>query len=101
MTNGKILKEECKSCEKTKSYHINQIYANESKIISFIAIMVFVLGTGFALYMIAEMFIVLKTVTVISSVAFALLFPILIYTVLEKEDRLRVRIFNNSFVKED
>lgn len=90
----------CKQCNHIEILKINKVYTKESKIIIIVSMTIFLLGsviaTSFLLKMINEMNTVLGIIVITSG----LLIPVWIYTILNKEDRRRVKSFNQTYVKE-
>lgn len=84
----------CKNCNKTKNYEVELIYAKESKIAKMIALIIFLFGTP--IYFIY----IYKYLNVNGKMVFGLLVPLvipsIIYEIIIKSDRQRVKNFNNS-----
>jgi hypothetical protein len=100
MENGKIRKTDCESCKQTSTLNVNKFYAKESKLISILAGIIFLVGTFIGLYFLIQMISEMKTVIGIFAVASGLLIPVRIYSILKKEDRNSVKFFNQTYVTE-
>ncbi|WP_179345888.1 hypothetical protein [Winogradskyella ursingii] len=79
---------------------MNKFYAKEFKLISILAGILFLAGTLIGLYFVMQMISEMKTVIGIFVVACGLLFPVWIYSILNKEERNRVKAFNQTYVTE-
>jgi SNF family Na+-dependent transporter len=100
MENGKTLKTDCKNCNQKSTLNVNKFYAKESKLISILAGIIFIVGTFIGLYFVMQMISEMKTVMGIFVVACGLLIPVWIFGILSKEDRNRVKTFNQTYVSE-
>lgn len=100
MENGKIRKTDCENCNQKSTLNVNKFYAKESKLISILAGIIFLVGTFIGLYFVMQMISEMKTVIGIFTVACGLLIPVWIYGILNKEDRNRVKAFNQTYVSE-
>ena len=79
---------------------VNKLYAKKSKLISIIAGIIFLFGTLIGLYFVMKMISEMKTVMGIFIVACGLLVPVWVYGILNKEERNRVKTFNQTYVSE-
>ncbi|WP_144669212.1 hypothetical protein [Dokdonia sp. Hel_I_53] len=100
MENGKIRETYCKKCNQNSTLHANKFYAKESKLISILAGIIFLVGTLIGIYFVMEIVSEMKTVIGIIAVACGLLIPVWIYDILSKNDRNRVKAFNQTYVSE-
>ena len=100
MENGKIRKTDCENCNQESTLNVNKFYAKESKLISIIAGIIFLVGTFIGLFFVMQMISEMKTVIGIFIVACGLLIPVWIYGILNKEERNRVKSFNQTYVTE-
>lgn len=100
MENGKIRETDCKNCNQKSSLNVNKFYAKESKLISILAGIIFLVGTFIGLYFVMQMISEMKTVIGIFAAACGLLIPVWFYGILNKEDRNRVKAFNQTYVSE-
>ncbi|MFC2110576.1 hypothetical protein ACFLRU_06730 [Bacteroidota bacterium] len=80
--------------------NVNKFYAKESKLISILAGIIFLLGTFIGIYFVMQMISEMKTVMGIYIIATGLLIPVWIYGILNREDLNRVRTFNQTYVSE-
>src|SRR5690606_24577765 len=99
MKNGNIIDLECFQCHKTASFKVNKLYAKESKLILIIGWIIFLIGTGIGLYFLMGFISEMKTIIGIVVVASVLLAPIWIFRILNQEERMRVKTFNQTYVK--
>ena len=100
MENGKITKIDCSNCNQKCTLNVNKYYAKESKLISILSGIIFLAGTFIGLYFVMQMISEMKTVIGLFIVACGLLIPVWIYGILNKEDRKRVKAFNQTYVTE-
>jgi len=99
LRSTEMVRFECPSCGKVNAIHVNKIYTKSSKSIFILSILVFLIGIGFGGYYLMNQILEMKTVVGIVVVASILLAPSWVYSILQKEDRLRVNSFNRSYVK--
>jgi len=99
MEHGELKEVHCVNCNKKHKLNVNRFYARASKLISILSAIILLVGTSVAIYFVIQM--VSKTVSImgIFTIASALLIPVWIYGVLNKEDGNRVRTFNQSYIK--
>ena len=100
MKKGNVTDLKCCHCHQTTSFKVNKLYAKESKLISILAGIIFIIGTAIGLYFLMKMISEMKFVMSIFLVATGLLAPIWIFNILNKEERTRVKTFNQTYVKE-
>ncbi|WP_159021574.1 hypothetical protein [Formosa sp. L2A11] len=93
-------KYKCVNCSRHTRLSANKLYTKQSKLISMISGIVFLVGTLIALYFVVQMIYKMETVVGIYIIASGLLIPVSIYNILNKEDQKRVKIFNQTYVKE-
>jgi divalent metal cation (Fe/Co/Zn/Cd) transporter len=79
---------------------VNKLYAKESKLISVLSGIIFLAGSFIGLYFVMDMISEMKTIIGIFIIACGLLIPVWIYGILNKEERSRVRTFNQTYVSE-
>lgn len=96
---GESLELSCSCCELTDFYHVNKIYANESRILSLVAAFVFLFGTPLAFYFIWDYLFQFSQIYVITGMIGITAFPLVIYSILEKEQRNKVQRFNSYRIK--
>ncbi|QQY81582.1 hypothetical protein JJL45_11715 [Tamlana sp. s12] len=68
--------------------------------IAIISGIIFLIGTVVGIYFVFKMISEMKTVMGIFTVACGLLFPVWIFSNLNKEDSIRIRTFNQTYVSE-
>jgi len=100
MENGKTKKIDCVNCNQKNILNANRFYAKESKLISILSGVIFLIGTAIGLYFVIQMITEMKTVMGIFIVACGLLIPVWIFGILNKEEQNRVRTFNQTYVSE-
>jgi hypothetical protein len=95
MTHGEKIGLDCKSCNTTKEYYIDDLRAKKSKIASIIASVIFIIGTPIALILLWDYIWQTRLYG-----AFGLILiigiPTTIYGIINKNDSQRVRLFNRS-----
>lgn len=96
---GNVVRLECPSCGEVNAIHVNKIYTKSSKSIFILSILVFLIGIGFGGYYLMNQILEMKTVVGIVVIASILLAPSWVYSILQKEDRLRVNSFNRTYLK--
>ena len=101
MENGKTKKVDCDKCDLNFNLESNKFYAKESKLTSILSGIIFLVGTMVGLYFVMQMISEMKTIFGIFIVACGLLIPVWVYGILNKEDRIRVRTFNQTYVSEN
>lgn len=84
----------CKQCTHTDSYHVNKIYANESRLLSLVAAFIFLFGMPLAFYFIWDFLFQFSQIYVIAGMIGITVFPFIIYSIIEKEQRNKVQRFN-------
>src|SRR5690554_7838659 len=92
MENGKIRKTDCENCNQKSTLNVNKFYAKESKLISILAGIIFLVGTFIGLYFVMQMISEMKTVIGIFTVACGLLIPVWIYEIGRASCRERVEM---------
>jgi hypothetical protein len=100
MENGKTKKVDCAKCHLNFNLEPNKFYAKESKLISILSGIIFLVGTFVGLYFVLQMISEMNTIIGIFTVASGLLIPVWIFGILNKEERNRVKTFNQTYVTE-
>ena len=100
MKNKKTKEINCRSCKQNFTLIVNKIYAKESKLVSILSGFIFFVGTIIGLYFVMKMISEMKTVIGIFIVACGLLIPVWLFGILNKEERNRVKAFNQTYVSE-
>lgn len=100
MDKGKKIELKCKKCSYVSKYHLNDMTARESKIALIIGLLIFFIGTPLTIYLLWEY--VFKMAFIYSTIVFIILIgiPFTIYSLIEKEQRQKVRYFNSSKLNE-
>lgn len=86
----------CKHCSAENKYHVNEIYAKQSKIILVLSFTIFLLGTLVIGYLLFSNFWLLRKGYSALYLGSFLLVPVFIYTVMNKNERSRVNVFNKQ-----
>ncbi|MFD0836780.1 hypothetical protein ACFQ0I_13460 [Mariniflexile aquimaris] len=97
MHEGKIKVIECYNCHHKNLFIVNDLYAKKSKLAFVIASIIFLVGTPFLIYYIP--IFLLKNGGIYSSLIIGgfMLIPIIVYSTILKEDRIRVNTFNRGY----
>ncbi len=90
----------CKNCGHKDFYHINRIQATESKIAQIIGLTIFLAGTPLVFLWIWDYIFQFAYIYVIVGLVGMIGFPFMIYSVIEREQRKKVRQFNNYKIGE-
>lgn len=96
---GNSVRFQCANCGKVNAIHVNKIYAKKSTSIFILSIFIFLFGIGFGGYYLMQLISEMKTVIGIVAIASLFIVPSWVYSILQKEDRLRVNSFNRTYVK--
>mgnify|MGYP006902790604 FL=1 len=102
MENGNTCPFECKYCGSQNSIHANKVFAKESKIALFLAILVFLLGTAGIVWWVYILFAKNENMgqpALIAQLFGLVTIPSMVYYVIAREDAKRVRIFNAGKVR--
>ena len=89
----------CKKCKRKIEFHVDELYAKDSKIAQLIAGVVFLIGTPLIFFCIKSFFLVIRSHYVIYIVSGFLLVPSVVYRIIKKGDQVRVNSFNRSYLK--
>ncbi len=101
MKYGKYKQHSCTQCSNANRVAVNNMYAKESKWIYLIAGSIFLMGSLAGLYFYIDIFNQTRSVFGLYASGLILLIPVFIYNTMNKEDRVRVRTFNQTYVRED
>lgn len=90
----------CANCGLKNNFKVNELFAKESKLAFIIAGLVFLIGTPILIYYLP--IFILKYGSLYSSLGAAglLVIPVIIYSNILKEDRIRVNTFNRGWIKD-
>lgn len=94
MQDGENRTLKCKDCETENKFHVDELYANPSKIAQLIAGLVFLIGTPLTFFLVNPIFESNRNHYVIYVVGGFLLVPVLVYAVLTRQEQKRVSDFN-------
>jgi hypothetical protein len=98
-SEGEFIEQNCKSCDNKTKNHVDDFQATPSKFAHVIASLIFLIGTPIVLYLIWDVLWMLKRSYSILVVAGLVLVPITVYVLILKDDRRKVRSFNNHKMK--
>lgn len=100
MSKGKIIEVKCNSCSELSQIHVNEFSAVESKFAMLMALIAFVLGSTIMVYVALNFAFDFGNIYAIAGVISVIGIPFMIYSVFEKEQRNKIRQFNNYRVSE-
>ena len=89
----------CKNCDKNSTFHVDELFAKPSKIAQFCAAFIFFFGTPLIYILINQILIDNRSNYVIYAVSGFLIVPVLAYTIINKQDQIRVSDFNRRKLK--
>jgi hypothetical protein len=89
----------CKSCGIKAEFHVDKLFAKESKVAQIGAGLILLIGTPLMLFFVYPIFTERRNHYVIYIVGGFLLVPIIIYGIIKKQDQTRVNSFNRSKLK--
>ena len=90
----------CKHCGQKGLYHVNEIKATESKIGQIIALVIFIVGTPLTLLFVGDYIFQFNSVYGAAALGGLIGVPLIVYSIIDKDQRKRVRQFNNYKIKE-
>ena len=94
---SRILK--CKNCNTETNFHVDELYANESKLAQIGAGLIFLLCTPILFFIINPIFTGSRNHYVIYVIGGFLLIPVIAYGIIKKQDQTRVSDFNRRKLK--
>jgi hypothetical protein len=92
---GENLELSCNHCDQTDVYHVNKIYAAENRKFSLFAAFAFLIGTPLVFYLIWDYLFQFSQIYVIAGMVAITGFPFIVYSIIEKEQRNKVKRFNS------
>ncbi|MBP2833050.1 hypothetical protein J8281_12710 [Aquimarina sp. U1-2] len=99
MQDGETKTLNCKDCGTDTKYHVDQLYAKQSKVAQLIAGLILFIGTPLMFFGINPIFTGSRNHYVIYIIGGFLLVPIFAYAVINKQDQTRVSDFNRRTLK--
>ena len=87
----------CNICYNNREYFVNEIYTKPSKVIEILSYLILLIGTLVMGYIIYQWYIISNNFKTIRLSAFLLAVPVAIFTILKRQDRLRVYSFNKTY----
>lgn len=95
-SNGDYISLTCKNCNQNTKYHIDDVKAKESKLAYIIALLIFLAGTPILFLFLWDYMFMTNNIYTILGLVIPLIVPSLIFGIITKNDRQRVRLFNRS-----
>lgn len=89
---GDDFKRKCPECSAIRSYHVNEVIAQESRLIAVIAFMILLLGTAVIFFYLKDFLLRPNNPYNVLLIAGLLLIPSLIYMVLKKQELKNVKL---------
>jgi hypothetical protein len=99
MQEGETITLNCEKCRSKKPFHVDELYAKESKIAQIGAGLIFLVGTPLIFLFVNPVFSGSRSNYVIYAVGGFILIPVIIYGYMNQQDRIRVNSFNRSKLK--
>jgi len=99
MNDGETIKLNCKSCGERNLFTVDEFYAKESKLAKIIAGLIFLIGTPFVLFLTYPILSESRNHYIIYVISGLLLFPVIVYAILKKQERTRINSFNRIKLK--
>ena len=99
MQDGERKTFNCKDCGIKTEFHVDELYAKESKIAQIIASLIFLIGTPLIFFFVMPGFTGSRNHYVIYIVGGFLLVPVIAYGIIKKQDQTRVNSFNRCKLK--
>lgn len=96
MSKGNSVRLTCKKCDYSENYLIDGLKAKESKIALLIALLVFLVGTPILFVLLWDLLFRTNNIYTIFGLFGTLIIPSTIFSIISKNDRLRVNSFNRS-----
>ena len=100
MKHGNKMDLECSICSQTISIPINKTYAKTDKTLFLILGLIFLVGSAVILVFVGDMILNYEITKGTYIVATTLVIPVWIYIILKQKDSLRVKTFNQTYVKD-
>lgn len=91
---GERIKLNCKSCGTTKEYHVNDLKAEESRVVGIISVLIFLGGTTVLLIYLWPYIFQISSVYAISGAVGILTIPFIVYQTINLGQVNRVKYFN-------
>ena len=99
MQEGETITLNCEKCRSKKPFHVDELYAKESKIAQIGAGLIFLIGTPLMIFFVKPTFLGSSNHYVAYIVGGFLLVPVIAYGVIKKQDQTRVNSFNQRKLK--
>ena len=93
---GEQIKLNCESCGTTKEYHVNNLKAEESKIVGIISFLIFLGGTTALLFYLWPYIFQISSVYAISGAVGILTIPFFVYQAINSGQANKVKYFNTK-----
>jgi uncharacterized membrane protein len=95
MEKGKTIELICKSCGLKEKYHLNNLKAIPSKISLIVGLGIFLIGTPLIIYLTWNLIFESLNIYLISSLIGIIGIPLTVYTIIEKNEIMKVKNFND------
>ncbi|WP_298489455.1 hypothetical protein [uncultured Maribacter sp.] len=99
MQDGENKKLTCKKCGRTTDFHVDELSAKESNLAKIGAGLIFLIGTPLIFFLVSPVFTGSRNHYVIFIVGGFLLVPVVAYSIINKQDQVRVSSFNRKKLK--
>lgn len=95
MQDGEYIRLICKNCGTDTKFHVDDLYAKDSKIARITAGLIFLIGTPIVLFFVFPLFSGSRSHYVIYAIGSILLIPGIAYGIIQKQEYLRISSFNH------
>lgn len=95
MEKGKEIELYCNKCNRTYQYKVGEFYARSNKIKLLIALLILLGGTPAVAFLVLK-FVVRTSFSGMERLLYLAVMPIGLYVMILREDKKRVRLFNES-----
>jgi|SRR5690606_20794735 hypothetical protein len=99
MRNEENLTLTCTNCQIKTTFHVDELYARESKVAHIVAGLIFLLGTPLILFLFSPVFLINTNPFVTYIFGGFLLIPVIVFGIIKQQDRTRVNCFNRNKLK--
>lgn len=95
---GEFKEHVCKNCSFQNKIHVDDLYAENSRVLKYIGLIIFILGTPFTGY-ILYLFLNQKNQHGFLGMVLVIIIPVSIYILIKKEEMMRINTFNRAKFK--
>ena len=89
----------CESCETENSFKVDELTAKKSNIALIVAGLLFLIGIPFVIYYLSHFVLKIGGLYATLTIVGFLLIPIVVYKMIQTNEKIRVNRFNNSKLK--